>query len=208
MAHRASDERDGHSSATPVARRLKQPTRTATRKRLELALRAVPIRSCSRWGLPCRFRCRKRGALLPHRFTLASAIRYAPRRSVLCGTVPELAPAGSYPAPFIRGARTFLPGHLSVIAGAAVQPTDGRRCGAPRCLRQGSTRPRLRLCRLFSPEGYRLAFAWAAAGFTGSLRASSSLRSVSRVDVSAMPSICAGRKRRWKAVTTTLVVSS
>jgi len=33
--------------------------------------RAVPIRSCSRWGLPCRFRCRKRGALLPHRFTLA-----------------------------------------------------------------------------------------------------------------------------------------
>src|SRR5256885_4695992 len=25
----------------------------------------------SRWGLPCRFRRRKRGALLPHRFTLA-----------------------------------------------------------------------------------------------------------------------------------------
>ena len=31
---------------------------------------ATPIRSCSRWGLPCRFRCRNRGALLPHRFTL------------------------------------------------------------------------------------------------------------------------------------------
>jgi hypothetical protein len=33
--------------------------------------RAAPIRSCSRWGLPCRLRCRRRGALLPHRFTLA-----------------------------------------------------------------------------------------------------------------------------------------
>ena len=37
----------------------------------------------------------------------------------------EMKSAGRYPAPFIRGARTFLPGHLSVIAGAAVQPTDG-----------------------------------------------------------------------------------
>jgi len=32
---------------------------------------AAPIRSCSRWGLPCRPRYRGRGALLPHRFTLA-----------------------------------------------------------------------------------------------------------------------------------------
>ncbi len=35
---------------------------------------AVPIRSCSRWGLPCRRRCRQRGALLPHPFTLTSAL--------------------------------------------------------------------------------------------------------------------------------------
>jgi len=33
---------------------------------------AVPTWSCSRWGLPCRRRCRKRGALLPHHFTLAA----------------------------------------------------------------------------------------------------------------------------------------
>ena len=32
---------------------------------------AAPIRSCSRWGLPCRPRHRGRGALLPHRFTHA-----------------------------------------------------------------------------------------------------------------------------------------
>src|ERR1700675_4001041 len=37
------------------------------------------------------------------------------RRSVLCGTIPELAPAGRYPAPFVHGARTFLPGNLSVL---------------------------------------------------------------------------------------------
>src|SRR5690606_37916745 len=33
-------------------------------------LRAVPIRSCSRWGLPCRRCYHRRGGLLPHPFTL------------------------------------------------------------------------------------------------------------------------------------------
>jgi len=125
--------RDGHSSATPVARRLKQPTRTAGsghRSRDPCESRAVPIRSCSRWGLPCRRRCRRRGALLPHPFTLATAERYAPRRSALCGTFPKACPregtnsAGRYPAPYVHGARTFLPGDLSALAGAAVRPTD------------------------------------------------------------------------------------
>src|SRR5208283_6056273 len=41
-------------------------------------------------------------------------LRNAPRRFVLCGTFPKLAPAGCYPAPFVHGARTFLPGNLSV----------------------------------------------------------------------------------------------
>jgi hypothetical protein len=31
-----------------------------------------------------------------------------PQRFVLCGTFPGVAPAGRYPAPFLRGARTFL----------------------------------------------------------------------------------------------------
>src|SRR6204780_1681687 len=35
------------------------------------APRVAPIRFCSRRGLPCRRRCRPRGALLPHPFTLA-----------------------------------------------------------------------------------------------------------------------------------------
>jgi hypothetical protein len=67
---------DGHSSGTPVTGRLARPTRTAARKPacrppLGGCRRAVPIWSCSRWGLPCRRRRRRRGALLPHPFTLA-----------------------------------------------------------------------------------------------------------------------------------------
>src|SRR5699024_3709765 len=32
--------------------------------------RAIPIRHCSWWGLPCRSGYPSRGGLLPHRFTL------------------------------------------------------------------------------------------------------------------------------------------
>jgi hypothetical protein len=132
--------------------------------------RAVPIRSCSRWGLPCRSRCRSRGALLPHRFTLASPHGRG-RRSVFCGTFPGLAPrlrgdgpAGRYPAPLVHGARTFLHGHLSAIAAAAVRPTDtpamGSRGGrvkgkkAPPEHRRAPV-PRNFRCRAVFPAGRR-----------------------------------------------------
>ena len=101
--------RDGHSSGTPVARRLKQPTRTAgsghdpeTRSR---KLRAVPIRSCSRWGLPCRRRYRRRGALLPHRFTLAAA--NTTHRGGLFSVALSL---GSHPPDVIRHRLSMEPG--------------------------------------------------------------------------------------------------
>ena len=58
---------DSHSSGTPVARRLKQPTRERCGPH-----HGSPIRSCSGWGLPCRPCCQVRGALLPHHFTLTS----------------------------------------------------------------------------------------------------------------------------------------
>ena len=80
---------------------------------LPVARRAAPIWSCSRWGLPCRFRCRSRGGLLPHRFTLARPGEPG-RRFVFCGTFPGVAPAGRYPAPCLRGARTFLTGRLPI----------------------------------------------------------------------------------------------
>lgn len=106
---------DGHSSGTVVADRLARPTRTTTRERVRCPLASqpvIPIRSCSRWGLPCRSRCRSRGALLPHPFTLTQEPgprSLAPGRFAFCGTVPGVAPAGCYPAPCSRGARTFLP---------------------------------------------------------------------------------------------------
>jgi hypothetical protein len=67
----------------------------------------APIRSCSRWGLPCRGRYRPRGALLPHPFTLAGGLAAA-RRFAFCGAFPEVTLAGRYPAPCLHGARTFL----------------------------------------------------------------------------------------------------
>ena len=153
--------RDGHSSGTMFAHCLEQPTRTAGLTspprgyRFREPIRvAVPIRSCSRCGLPCRFRCRTRGALLPHLFTLtrlrslrcyggaspracrAEALKGVGGRFVLCGTIPGVAPAGRYPAPYVDGARTFLPRSLSTVAGAAVRPTDALRHGGSRPPRQ------------------------------------------------------------------------
>jgi hypothetical protein len=70
--------RDDHSSGTHLTMRLTRPTRAAGRERprnyhgiLSRDITAAPIRSCSRWGLPCRPCCQGRGALLPHRFALA-----------------------------------------------------------------------------------------------------------------------------------------
>jgi hypothetical protein len=42
-------------------------------------------------------------------------------QTALCGTFPRVAPAGHYPAPCFRGARTFLP---RVAPGAAIRPPD------------------------------------------------------------------------------------
>ncbi len=57
-----------------------------------------PIWPCSGWGLPCHSCYQERGALLPHRFTLACALA-GHRRSALCCTFRRLATPGRYPAP-------------------------------------------------------------------------------------------------------------
>lgn len=44
----------------------------------------VPIRSCSRWGLPSPLPCGRGGALLPHRFTLAPPSLLAELRRAVC----------------------------------------------------------------------------------------------------------------------------
>jgi len=57
--------------------RLSRPTRAAGREcpfdsspARPMTVAVAPIRSCSRWGLPCRPCYQRRGALLPHRFAL------------------------------------------------------------------------------------------------------------------------------------------
>ena len=89
----------------------RQGQRMRPRPRPESRERIAPIRSCSRRGLPCRRRCRPRGALLPHPFTLTHALRpcgWRDGRFAFCGAIPGVAPAGRYPAPHPFGARTFL----------------------------------------------------------------------------------------------------
>ena len=58
----------GASCNQPGQQRGPRPAQRASPPR-----HAAPIRFCSRWGLPCHLCCQRRGALLPHPFTLAAA---------------------------------------------------------------------------------------------------------------------------------------
>src|SRR3954466_10718717 len=118
--------RDGHSSGTMFAHCLEQPTRTAS---LTLpcgvfafqrtARVAVPIRFCSRCGLPCRLRCRKRGALLPHLFTLTPPEGEAVRSLWHCPWGPPRLRGDKTPPDVIRHRMSMEPGLSSP---AAFQP--------------------------------------------------------------------------------------
>ena len=110
---------DDHSSGTPITGGLARPTRTTMRKRIFRRTTAV-TRTCPEghpylvllqvgFTLPTRLpepRCAFTAPFHPYRRAEAS------RRFVFCGTVPGVAPAGSYPAPCLRGARTFLASSL------------------------------------------------------------------------------------------------
>ena len=131
MAPGAIPTRDGHSSGTPVAQRFEQPTRTAGsghRSWSAAAACATPGSTPSLFGFApggvCRAVCVAANAVRFYR-AVSPLPRPAPRpegkegarRSVLCGTVPGVTPAGRYPAPHVHGARTFLPGGLSTSPG-------------------------------------------------------------------------------------------
>ena len=69
-----------------------------------------PIWSCSERGLPCRSCCQDRGALLPHRFTLASRRTRGPSASAVCFLLhfPWACAPQALPGALPYGARTFL----------------------------------------------------------------------------------------------------
>ena len=94
----------------------------------------LPIWSCSVWGLPCPSHYWDGGALLPHLFTLTSALPL--RRFVFCGT---FRPSGlnltsrTLSGTLLCGVRTFLLLHRSAGSGRPVRlPTTQLYMGATR----------------------------------------------------------------------------
>ena len=105
---------DGHSSGTVVTDRLARPTRTTDAKTRSHAWPRPPCRpslhglapgGVYRAGLVTAPAVRSYRTLSP-----LPAARPRPWRGrfAFCGTFPGVAPAGRYPAPCFRGARTFL----------------------------------------------------------------------------------------------------
>ena len=107
---------------TPLAT---NPGGRAETSPVEVAFHAPPLFGLAPGGVyRAAARCRGRGALLPHPFTFAWP---KPSRPALCCTVPGVAPAGRYPAPSFRGARTFLGGSASA---AIARPSGSRASSA------------------------------------------------------------------------------
>jgi len=79
-----------HSSVTPVAR---MPIATYPNPTTGRGIR-IPIWSCSGWGLHCHSCYQKRGALLPHHFTLTQ--EKIPGRYIFCCTFRRLTPPRRY----------------------------------------------------------------------------------------------------------------
>jgi hypothetical protein len=123
---------DDHSSGPCVAAWFSRPTRMRSHGRAVPRCRGhrIPIRSCSRRGLPCRLPYGWRGGLLPHRFTLTLRRRGFGGRSVLCGAIPRITSGGHYPPPYPRGARTFLERSLSTLLRGLSE--QARTSGRPR----------------------------------------------------------------------------
>ncbi len=99
-------------TAIPLGRILRsassnQPGRRPGNRLKTLPPSVIPIRFCSRWGLPCR------DVLPPARCALTAPFHPYPEpegsgRFAFCGAFPEVTLAGRYPAPCFHGARTFL----------------------------------------------------------------------------------------------------
>jgi hypothetical protein len=120
---------------------------------------SLPIWSCSVWGLPCPLHYCGGGALLPHLFTLTSALRRG--RYVFCGTFrrPGLNPASrTLSGTLLCGVRTFLPSHDERPSGPAANKiiiSDVRRWTLdfrPRDLTAGAISP-LGARKVFIPRG-------------------------------------------------------
>lgn len=147
----------GHSSRAAVTGRLEQPTRELGR----VTLRGLPLRRdtarslmwpCSRWGLPCRLRHRRRGGLLPRRFTLSCRACFQ-TRPVVSSLLhfPSRSRDRALPGIVLSGARTFLPPRFVLSARAlrtgsrpaiACTASTGRKVTLERSARNGQSSER------------------------------------------------------------------
>ena len=93
---------------------------------------AIPMRSCSRWGLPCHRRYRRRGALLPHPFTLTTR-RFRERAGGLLSVALSL---GSPPPGVTRHRVSVEPG-LSSNAPFPAPPRSSSRLALGQVERRG-----------------------------------------------------------------------
>ena len=102
--------------------------RPARRRRQCRQTPAAPTWSCSRWGLPCRRRCRQRGALLPHHFTLTAR---RPRADRVWRCVSVALSLGSPPPGVTRHRASVEPGLSSPcdMQRAAIRPSGMGSCG-------------------------------------------------------------------------------
>ena len=115
---------DDHSSGPAIADRFSRPTRTP-RAVNPAAQKRVLRRAASLFGLAPGGACH---AVPVARHAVGSYPTLSPfpapksRRFAFCGAIPRVAPGGSYPPPFHRGARTFLDG--SITPAATARPSD------------------------------------------------------------------------------------
>jgi hypothetical protein len=191
--------RDDHSSGMRGRPRTSlRPTRAALRKTEPGRSPVPPLFGLAPGGV-CRAVPVARAAVRSYR-TLSPLLRADPERFAFCGTFPGVAPAGRYPAPCFRGARTFLHRALSGLATAVIRPTGVSTCliWAFRGDRSSDAHPFSRAGR--GGEGRRRR-QWFG-------RLANRRESVTQVERSARPSTRAGRKWRWKAVTVAPVAAS
>jgi hypothetical protein len=214
MACGSNRIRDGHSSGTPVTRRLQQPTRTAGSGHDPEAPRVLrKAFAPSLFGLApggvCRAACVTAGAVRSYRtvspLPTPSHPLPPPPPQAGEGRVGEPAVCSLWHCPWAR-TRRMLSGTACPrspdfpprqYAGAAVRPTDAGRDGGSGRRRQG---PMTRRSKVMVRAR--------AAMERGRWRWSSSSCKVARVDASLTPSTRSGRKWRWNAVTTSWVAES
>lgn len=98
---------------------------------------AAPIRSCSRWGLPCLPCCQRSGALLPHRFTLTfSSVPWFPMRHRPEGGLFSVALSLRSPSPAVSRHRSPVEPGLSSLLHKSAEQRPSDRLAAPPCVGQ------------------------------------------------------------------------